>query len=264
VGRVYQNFLGGTLSAELPATATVVTDGATTNTDTTVTSATAAFTSDDVGVGVSGSGIPAGTRIASVTSATEVELDQAATATATGVTLTFERHLMMRSGELAAMREVTSPDTMTVTLDPTGGDPELVLVTEHGVGETVAYVERAQESTAAATHVTTTTEWRHDWTAEAINESRVKVEDEAGTSYTVVEDDEGAIKRFTDASAVTVSLPPDLPPGFLVHLLFVGAAGGTVQADTGATVNGGGTVAQHGEASCLVETTDTWNVQGAN
>lgn len=169
----------------------------------------------------------------------------------------------MSSPELAAMREVVAPDTLTVTLDPLGaaGDPEIVLVTAHTTSATTATVLRAQENTVAREHLSTT-EWRHDWTAEAINESRVHVKDSAATSYTVVEADEGAVVRFTAATLVTVSLPPDLPPGFLVHLLFVGAAGGEVEADVGATVHGAGALDQYGEASCLVATTDTWSVQG--
>jgi HK97 family phage major capsid protein len=54
-----------------------------------VTSATAAFTTADVGSTVSGTGIPTGTTIASRTNATTVVLSAAATATATGVTLTI-------------------------------------------------------------------------------------------------------------------------------------------------------------------------------
>jgi hypothetical protein len=65
-----------------------VVDGVT-NSSTTVTSATAAFTSADVGSGVSGVGIPANATIASVTNATTIILSAAATATASGVTLTF-------------------------------------------------------------------------------------------------------------------------------------------------------------------------------
>jgi hypothetical protein len=67
--------------------ARTVADGATTSASTTVTSATAAFTSADVGRGISGAGIPAGTTIASVTNGTTVVLSAAATATAAGVTL---------------------------------------------------------------------------------------------------------------------------------------------------------------------------------
>ena len=66
----------------------VVTDGVT-NTDTSLVSATAAFTSADVGSTVSGAGIFAASTIASVTNATTVVLSHATTATATGVTITL-------------------------------------------------------------------------------------------------------------------------------------------------------------------------------
>lgn len=66
-----------------------VTDGVTTDTDNTVTSASAAFTAADVGAAVVGAGIPDGTTIASVTNATTVELSDPATASATGVTITI-------------------------------------------------------------------------------------------------------------------------------------------------------------------------------
>lgn len=65
-----------------------VTDGVT-NTDTSLTSATAVFGPDDVGKPISGTGIPAATTIASVTSATTIVLSAATTATATGVTITI-------------------------------------------------------------------------------------------------------------------------------------------------------------------------------
>jgi hypothetical protein len=61
------------------------------NTTTTVTSATAAFTSADVGRTISGTGIPAATTIASVTNATTIIMSAAATATAAGVTITLGR-----------------------------------------------------------------------------------------------------------------------------------------------------------------------------
>ena len=67
-----------------------VTNGATTNTSTTVTSASGAFTSaKDVGRKVTGSGIPSTTVISSVTNSTTIVISHAATITATGVTLTF-------------------------------------------------------------------------------------------------------------------------------------------------------------------------------
>lgn len=70
-----------------------VTDGVTTDTDNTVTSASAAFTADDIGKPISGSGIQAGSTIASVTSATEVELSLAANASGSGVTFTIGKAL---------------------------------------------------------------------------------------------------------------------------------------------------------------------------
>ena len=92
----------------------------------------------------------------------------------------------------------------------------------------------------------------------------VTVDNVAATSYTVVAADAGKVKRFTAAGAVTVSLPDGVAVGTLVNLLFVGAAGGSVAASGTATVNGAGSVVQHGEASCLVSSADTWHVQGAS
>lgn len=66
-----------------------VADGATTNTSATLTSVTAAFTYNDIGRPVSGTGIPASTTILSVESATSVTMSANATATATGVSVTI-------------------------------------------------------------------------------------------------------------------------------------------------------------------------------
>jgi hypothetical protein len=65
-----------------------VVDGVT-NSTTLVTSATALFNFGDVGRPISGAGIPAGTIISSVASATNVNISQPATASASGVTLTL-------------------------------------------------------------------------------------------------------------------------------------------------------------------------------
>jgi hypothetical protein len=63
-----------------------VTDGVT-NTDTSLVSATAAFTAADVGRNVWGAGIAPNTHIVSVTNGTTVVLSAATTATASGVTV---------------------------------------------------------------------------------------------------------------------------------------------------------------------------------
>lgn len=73
---------------------TSVTDGATTNTSTTVTSATAKFGDNDLGSAISGTGIPTGSTIVAVGSATSVTISAAATATATGLTLTLGRNML--------------------------------------------------------------------------------------------------------------------------------------------------------------------------
>src|SRR5271166_3794624 len=73
--------------ARYPVTPTVT--DAVLDSTTTVTSAIAGFAASDVGSPVTGTGIPAATTIASVTSATTIVLSAAATATATGVALTF-------------------------------------------------------------------------------------------------------------------------------------------------------------------------------
>lgn len=74
-----------------PPPGQVFTDAATTSSSTTVTSATANFTSADVGRTITGAGIPTSTTIASVTNTTTIVLSAAATATATGVSITLGR-----------------------------------------------------------------------------------------------------------------------------------------------------------------------------
>jgi hypothetical protein len=68
----------------------IVVDGVTTNTSKQVTSATAAFSSADVGNRVSGAGIVGDTTIASVTNATTATLSAPATQSGSGVTLVIQ------------------------------------------------------------------------------------------------------------------------------------------------------------------------------
>lgn len=100
-----------------------VTDGATTNTDATATSATAAFTAADIGKTITGTGIPAGTKILSINSATSVELTANATATASG--LTFVIGFPLATASYAANMHPLKFNHGTVTLDGT----ELAVVT---------------------------------------------------------------------------------------------------------------------------------------
>ena len=73
-----------------------VTDGVTTATDATVTSATAAFSAADKDARIEGTGIPANATIATINSATSVEISAVATASGTGRTLTITRTLDTR------------------------------------------------------------------------------------------------------------------------------------------------------------------------
>lgn len=66
-----------------------VSDAATTNASAVLTSATGAFTESDIGSPISGTGIPASTRILSVESSTSVTMTANATATAAGVSVTI-------------------------------------------------------------------------------------------------------------------------------------------------------------------------------
>ena len=68
-------------------------DGVTTNASTAITSGAAAFALDDIGITISGAGIPVGTTIANVTTATAATLSAPATATATNVVFTLGRPL---------------------------------------------------------------------------------------------------------------------------------------------------------------------------
>lgn len=73
---------------DVPSRAQTFTDAVTTNGDATLTSASAEFTVDDVGHAISGTGIPSGTYIASINSATSIEMSEEATASGTGVSVT--------------------------------------------------------------------------------------------------------------------------------------------------------------------------------
>ena len=101
-----------------------------TNTDTSLVSATAAFTASDVGSGVVGAGIPAGTIIASRTNGTTVVLSAATTATATGVTFRILNRNPYNLGApvglvTAAQDAAGSPTTVKFTYDvPNGSQVE--------------------------------------------------------------------------------------------------------------------------------------------
>ncbi len=89
---------------------TVVTDGVTVSGSPNITSSTANFTTSDIGQPISGAGIPAGTNILSVTSATAAVMSNNATASASSVTLTLP--VTVNS---STSLSVTTPPATTVT-----------------------------------------------------------------------------------------------------------------------------------------------------
>lgn len=101
----------GTVSSTLGTPRTFA-DGVT-NTDTSLVSATATFVANDVGMFVSGAGIPVGTTIASRTNGTTVVLSQATTATATGVSVSLGAAHTITPGDLAGVTftaQIARPD----------------------------------------------------------------------------------------------------------------------------------------------------------
>jgi hypothetical protein len=105
------------------ATSRAPTDGVTTNLSATVSSATAAFVSTDVGKTITGTGIPASTTILSVTSSTVAVLSAACTATATGITFTIGGAFTVTGPAAAAGARFTVlrlNAANTVTIDPPG------------------------------------------------------------------------------------------------------------------------------------------------
>lgn len=74
-----------------PPPGAVFADGVTTSASTNVTSASAAFTSADIGRTITGTGIPALATISSVTSSTTVVISAAATATGSAISITIGR-----------------------------------------------------------------------------------------------------------------------------------------------------------------------------
>jgi hypothetical protein len=126
-----------TAAVNAPTGARSVDDGATTSGSTTVMSATINFTSDDIGMPISGAGIPTGATIVTVTDSATVTISAAATATATGVTITVDDQVVVASLAVAwgyAQAEGSPQSQWRVKLyDATGAT---VLETQTGTTET--------------------------------------------------------------------------------------------------------------------------------
>lgn len=96
------------------STPRVVSDGQTTTSSATITSATIAFTAADVGQKITGTGIPSNTTIASVTNSTTAVMSAAITGSGTtGVTFTLVTPVRRWFGALTAPKTVNAGDTVT-------------------------------------------------------------------------------------------------------------------------------------------------------
>lgn len=92
----------------------VVTDGVTTISTPTLTSATAHFLPNDVGATLSGTGIPANTYVLAVVSDSTVTMSANATATGTGVSVTIQRPGGAKIEEVRINATATSVGPVTV------------------------------------------------------------------------------------------------------------------------------------------------------
>jgi len=225
--RVRQNFIGGLVDTiDLPAADTVVTDGVT-NSTTTVTSATAAFTANDVGAPISGGSIPAGATIASFTNSTTVVISAAATASASGVSLTIGRSRNFYSAALSAIATaIGSTNHFPIVLDPDGlyGAPEVAYITSLTVGAVRAVISRGQEGTTARAHLLDTP-WVHGptvydmigdsaWATPTYQNSYVDIGSGVTTKYRKGDGDRVEIQFGTKAPNSSVLTAFTLPAGY--------------------------------------------------
>lgn len=87
------------------------------------------------------------------------------------------------------------------------------------------------------------------------------------SAYTLVLDDAYSYIRFTDAGAVTLTVPTNAAVAFeigtVIEVYAAGAGGVTIQGDTGVTVNGAGDLSENGAASLTKIAEDEWDATGA-
>jgi len=102
-----------------------------------------------------------------------------------------------------------------------------------------------------------------------IREQTVDVNDEVGTTYTYVIGDAGQYTRHNNASAITVTVPPNasvaFPVGTIITTIQVGAGQVTFAEGSGVTINSteGLSLRRQWSAAQLVKTaTDTWDLIG--
>ena len=91
--------------------------------------------------------------------------------------------------------------------------------------------------------------------------------DDASTSFTVGSGDAESIRRFTSASAVTITLPNSVPSGWAVgdSILVIRGGTGTVTFSSAGTIRSPGTSAisvQNGKACATLAASGVWELSG--
>jgi hypothetical protein len=102
-------------------------------------------------------------------------------------------------------------------------------------------------------------------------QSTVTINTQAGTSYTLVAGDAGALVRCTAGSGVTLTVPPNSSVAFgvgtVIEVRQSGAGQVTVSPGSGVTLNSESsmrkTAAQHRSVSLVKVATDTWDLDGS-
>lgn len=108
----------------------------------------------------------------------------------------------------------------------------------------------------------------HDLTATGSSSSTFTIKAQTGTTYTLVLSDAGAMVRCNNASAITVTIPPNasvaFPTGSWLLVEQQGAGTVTIAPGSGVTINNSArkTPMQHTTVLLYKVDTNVWNVTG--
>lgn len=105
---------------------------------------------------------------------------------------------------------------------------------------------------------------------DSVATAMIAINAQTGTSYTTVLGDDGKLVTLDNASAITVTIPPNSSVaygiGTQINLMQLGAGQVTISAGAGVTLRSAGsklkTSAQYAVATCCKIATDTWVVIG--
>ena len=155
------------------------------------------------------------------------------------------------------------PDTKITDLEALtvpAGDDVLVIVDESGPATTKKVSVTNLMGQASASNLSS-----YDFNGNAISNFDASIEDQTGTTYTLVAGDNGKVVVLDNASAVTVTVPSGLGAGF--NCSFVQKGAGQVSFSAlGTTINNRQSHtkinAQYGVASIVAYAADTFVLAG--